>query len=441
MSEGRLAAAPARKKMTLLAMIAATYFMVAGGPYGLEDIVGSAGYLGTIFIVLVTPVLWSVPMALVVSELASAMPEEGGFYVWVRRAMGPFWGFQEAWLTLAGSFFDMALYPALFVAYLGRLAPVLATGHYPFLLGLGMIVLCTAWNVLGARAVGRSTLVLAVVLLGPFLLVTILAVIHRGSSVDTPVPLSHVDILGGILVAMWNYMGWDNLSTIAGEVERPQRTFPLAMLGAVSLVVVTYALPIAAVSLTGIDADTWTTGGWVDIARALGGGALAIGVTIGGVIGAVGTFTALTMSLSRLPLVMAEDGYLPKIFGRLHPRTGAPWVSIIACAVVWAMFFPLGFEKLVIIDVLLTGLSIVLEFIALVVLRIREPDLPRPYRIPGGLVVAIAIGIPPTALVIMAAVRNADDSIGPFNALSVGLALVAMGPALYFLSKLFRRRT
>src|SRR5436190_4720723 len=167
MSRRNRAAAPARK-MTLFPMIAATYFMVAGGPFGLEDIVGSAGYLGTFVILLVTPLLWSVPTALVVSELASALPEEGGFYVWVRRAMGPFWGFQEAWLTMAGSFFDMALYPALFVAYLGHLAPVLATGHYPLLLGLGMIAVCTLWNIVGARAVGRGALIMGIVLLGPF---------------------------------------------------------------------------------------------------------------------------------------------------------------------------------------------------------------------------------------------------------------------------------
>jgi len=425
--------------MTLLPMIAATYFMVAGGPYGLEDIVGAAGYGGTMLILFLTPLLWSVPTALMVSELASAIPEEGGFYVWVRRAMGPFWGFQEAWLTLVGSFFDMALYPALFVAYVGTLFPSLATGAAPILLGLGMIAVCTGWNVLGSRAVGRSSVVLAIVLLGPFALLTVIALFHGGGhSGAAAVPLGRVDILGGILVAMWNFMGWDNLSTIAGEVDRPQKTFPLAMLGAVSLVIATYALPIAAVSLTEISAGGWTTGGWVDIARTLGGSALAVAVTIGGVIGAVGTFTALMLSLSRLPVAMAEDGFLPDVFRKVHPRTGAPWVAILVCAGFWALFFPLGFESLVIIDVLLTGLSILLEFVALVVLRIREPDLPRPYKIPGGMLVAVAIGVPPAALVVVSMVRNSSESLGPVNGLVAGLGLVALGPVLYAVTRLFK---
>src|SRR5579862_6636107 len=108
------------RKMTLVPMIAATYFMVAGGPQGLEDIVHKTGYAATLLILVITPLLWSLPSALMVSELATAIPEEGGFYVWVRRGMGPFMGYQEAWLTLAGSVFEMALYPNMFVDYLGR---------------------------------------------------------------------------------------------------------------------------------------------------------------------------------------------------------------------------------------------------------------------------------------------------------------------------------
>ena len=80
--------------MTVLPMIAATYFMVAGGPYGLEDIVSKTGYSATLLILVITPLLWSLPTALMVSELATAIPEEGGFYVWVRRGMGPFMGYQ-----------------------------------------------------------------------------------------------------------------------------------------------------------------------------------------------------------------------------------------------------------------------------------------------------------------------------------------------------------
>ena len=120
-----------KKNLTFVPLVAATYFMVAGGPYGLEELLHRSGYEGALAILLLTPLLWSLPTALMVGELASALPNEGGYYVWVRRALGPFWGFQEAWLSLCASVFDMAIYPTLFLLYWGRLWPR-AVNSYAF---------------------------------------------------------------------------------------------------------------------------------------------------------------------------------------------------------------------------------------------------------------------------------------------------------------------
>jgi len=426
--------------MTVVPMIAATYFMVAGGPYGLEDIVQKTGYQATLLILLITPLLWSIPTAMMVSELATAIPEEGGFYIWVRRGMGRFMGYQETWLTMAGSVFEMALYPNLFVAYVGRFAPGLVAGWRGLAIGFAMIALCAAWNIFGASAVGDGSVLLNVVLLAPFAVLVIFAISHGHSYSAGAIPLRHADFLGGILIAMWNYMGWDNLSTIAGEVEAPQRTYTRAMFGAVILVVAGYLLPVAAVAHIGLDPNSWTTGGWVDVGRIVGGQALALAIAMAGVLGAVGSFGALMMSFTRLPVVMAEDGYLPKVFARRHPRTGAPWVAVIACALFWALCYPLGFERSLILDVLLTGLSILLEFWALVALRVREPNLKRPYRVPGGTIGAILIGLPPLALIVTALVRNSQESVGSTNELVVGAAVVAAGIAMYFLTRVFQRK-
>ena len=431
----RKARSPRRGKMTLAPMIAATYFMVAGGPYGLEDIVQKTGYRATLLILLITPLLWSLPTAAMVSELASAIPEEGGFYVWVRRGMGSFWGYQEAWLTLTGSVFEMALYPNLFVDYIGRLAPGVVAGHRGLVIGFAMIAVCTAWNVAGARAVGDGSLVMNVALLLPFVALIVFAVFHGRAGASGPIPLRHADLLGGILIAMWNYMGWDNLSTIAGEVEAPQRNYSRAMLGAVILVVGSYFLPVAAVARTRLDPNMWATGGWVDVGRAVGGEALAVAIAVAGVIGALASFGALMMSFTRLPAVMAEDGYLPKIFTRTSARTGTPWVAILVCACFWAACYPLGFERSLILDVLLTGLSIVLEFWALVALRVREPELARPFRVPGGVAGAVMIGLPPLGLIAVALARNGSEAIGQTNEMVIAGAIIAAGVVLYFLSR------
>ena len=158
--------------MRLLPLIAATYFMVAGGPYGLEDIIGKAGYWWALLLLLAIPVVWSLPTSLMVGELASALPEVGGYYCWVRRALGGFWGFQEAWLSLAASVFDMAIYPVIFVLYLGRIEPAWTAGGRGTLWALAMVVLCAAWNLCGAKAVGEGSVGLFCVLLSPFVVLT-----------------------------------------------------------------------------------------------------------------------------------------------------------------------------------------------------------------------------------------------------------------------------
>jgi amino acid transporter len=429
-----------RGKLTLLPLAAATFFMVSGGPYGLEDVVQMAGYAGAIAILLITPLLWSIPTAMMVSELASAVPEEGGFYIWVQRGMGRFWGYQETWLSLAGSVFEMALYPTLFVDYLGHFAPSLTAGHRAIAIELTLIVVCTLWNLFGAKAVGEGSVWMSATLLAPFVvLVALCFTRHAVTSVavasSAHPAIRHIDVLGGVLIAMWNFMGWDNTSTVAEEVDRPQRTFPLAMLIAVSFITISYIIPVAAAAHAGISPLGWSTGGWVDVGRMVGGEWLSIAIAAGGAIGAIGCFNALMLSFTRLPLVMAQDGYLPKIFTRTSARNGMPWVSITACAIGWAACLFLNFERLVIIDVLLTGLSILLEFWALTGLRIREPNLPRPYRVPGGVAGTVLIGIPPLALMVAAVMRNRTEAIGATSSLVVALVLIALGPIFYFATR------
>src|SRR5919109_5244582 len=238
---------------------------------------------------------------------------------------------------------------------------------------------------------------------------------------------STVDILGGLLICMWNYMGWDNASTIATEVERPQRTYPRAMLAAVGIVGLTYILPVAAVWLTGLAPPAWETGSWADIAGMLGGPLLRFGLALGGMMSGFGMFNALVMSYSRLPLAMAQDGMLPRIFGKLHPRTRAPWVAILACAVGWACCLGLGFARLVTIDILLYGGSLGLEFLALVWLRVREPELPRPFRVPGGLFGAIAVGIAPVMLLGFSVLRSQSEQVLGMSSFAFGMVLIGAG--------------
>ena len=108
------------------------------------------------------------------------------------------------------------------------------------------------------------------------------------------------------------------------------------------------------------------------------------------------------------------------------------WVSILACAVAWTVCLPLGFERLVLIDIILYGVALLLEFIALVVLRLREPDLPRRFRAPGGIAGAAALGIGPAALLVLTFVRGESERTGPITALGLGAILGLLGVLVYF---------
>ena len=427
--------------MRLIPLAAATYFMVSGGPYGIEDILGGAGYLKALAILLILPLVWSFPTALMIGELASALPDEGGFYVWVRRALGPFWGYQEAWLSLTASIFDMAIYPTIFVLYLSRLFPGWTAGSRGLTWELALIALCVLWNLRGAPAVGDGSIALFVVLLAPFAVLVAAAAWHgwhlhantAWHSVAASKSGGGEGLSTAILVALWNYMGWDNASTVAKEVHNPQRNYPRAMLLSAGVVALSYVIPLAAMGFAGLAIAQFTTGSWADAATQLAGPWLGIAIVLGGAMTGLGMFNALMMSYARLPVALAEDGMLPSFVGTRN-RYGVPWVALLACGTAWALALQFSFERLISIDLILYGASLILEFVALVVLRIREPNLERPFRA-GNLAMAIALGVMPTVLIIYAAFSARDEHMGHIPALLFGLLVAAAGPVFYWISR------
>jgi amino acid transporter len=433
-------------KLTLWPLVAATFFMVSGGTYGTEEIIHGAGYGRGILILLFLPLFWSLPTAFMIGELSSMLPQEGGYYAWVRRGLGNFWGFQEAWLSLAASIFDMAIYPTLFVFYLKQMSPWFGTSSHGILAGLFVVVACAGLNLAGIRVVGITSLWLFFLLSLPFALVVAMSPFKLGAFAEprTAVAGTSLGLLGGVMVAMWNYMGWDNASTIAQEVERPQRTYPKAMIAAVVLVSLTYVLPFFAVYFTGIPASTFgQDGSWAAIGGLIGGKAFGIEwlrflIVLGGMMSAFGMFNALVMSYSRLPLAMARDGMLPRVFGKTSRRTNAPWVAIVVCAAGWALCLGLGFQRLITLDIMLYGASLMLEFVTLVVLRIREPQLRREFRVPGGLTGAILAGLFPLALLLLALVKSESETVLHMNGLVFGGLMITSGLVAYAATRKLR---
>ncbi len=448
----------ARPALNLLSLVAATFFVVSGGPYGLEEIVASHGYGRSLVLLCIVPLVWSLPIALLVGELGAALPKEGGYYAWVRRALGPFWGVQEAWLALAMSLFDMAIYPTLMVTYLAQIFPALGDlnpGGLGWLCGIAMIGLCALWNIRGSRAVGLGSVLMGAVLLLPFAALLGCVLLGRGAyglhesmALLKVAPKAAESASGspawisGLLLCMWNYMGWDNASTVAAEVERPQRNYPRAMLLTILLVSSCYVLPVLCATTSGIPAAEWTTGTWVEVGRRMGGPWLGWLIAIGGILCGLGMFNVLVMSYSRLPMAMARDGMLPRWLRKRDPRSGAPTRVILIAAVLYAACLGLGFRHLVEMDVLLYGAVLTLEFVSLVVLRLREPELVRPFRIRGGVVGIILMAALPLGLVGLSIYAGRHETaLWGLSSLALGGLIISGGPILYLLQRLLELRS
>ncbi len=414
------------------------YFTVSGGPFGLEGLVGSLGPGVAVLLLVCTPLVFSVPETLLIGELASMLPAEGGYYQWVKRAFGRFWGFTNGWVSWVYSLIDMAIYPVLFLQYLRFFFPALTTFE-GWLLALALIWGATWLNLRGTRIVGTASGWFVALVLAPFAVLAVAAIARWAGASPLPgLPVtpfhapgtSFLGALGlGISQAIWNYSGWDNASTIGGEIEESGSTYPRALARALPLVTVVYLLAIVP-ALAVTEWTTWTDGAWPAIARAIVGPWLGVWVAAAGMVSALALFNALLLSYSRVPLVMARDGFLPRRLAATDER-GTPRAAVVASAVAYSGFALLSFGGLLAADVLLYTAALAMEFAALIELRRAEPDLRGSFRVPLGRAgLTVLAGLPVLLLASGVALEVRSHEIGLPGVL-VASALAVLGPILY----------
>lgn len=376
--------APSMNKLRPLQLAAIIFLTVSGGPYGLEPLFSYAGDHGALLLLIVTPLLWDLPTILAVLELNSMMPVTGGYYQWVKHALGIRWAFFEGWWTWLYTFIDLAIYPVLFVGYMAFFFPAIADYKIPVCL---VIIWSSALlNILGIVPVGRTSLVLGALVLLPFLALFIFLLTHNTTPFSIPAPslkgMSYPALSMGLYTVMWNFIGWDNATTYAGEVSRPVRSYLFSVSIAFVLIVVLYLASALAVHQSGIDPNLLNKEGWPVLGLLTGGRWLGILLAAGGMASTMGLYSAVLLSVSRVPQVMADDSLLPQKLCALHPRFRTPYVSIIISSLVVSVLVLWTFSDLVIMDITLYGAGLALEFAALIVLRSREPSRERPFRIP-----------------------------------------------------------
>src|ERR1700710_3129685 len=203
------------RKIRPLQLIAVIFFTVSGGPYGLEPLLTYAGQHAAILLLLLTPMLWDVPAIYTVLELNGMMPITGGYYKWVKYALGTKWGFYEGWWTWLYTFIDLAVYPVLFVTYASFFFPWLADYKIPICL---VIIWGSAGiNILGIVPVGKISLILSVAVLTPFLVLLFTFFYHHTGPIHIPSPsikgVAFPSLGMALYTVMWNCLGWDNVTT------------------------------------------------------------------------------------------------------------------------------------------------------------------------------------------------------------------------------------
>jgi len=191
---------------------------------------------------------------------------------------------------------------------------------------------------------------------------------------------------------------------------------------------------------------TWTPGAWSNAAKQIGGEWLGSYLSAMGMLSAIGLYSALVLVYSRVPFVMGVDGYLPKVLMKTN-RRDAPWVSLIVSGVVYSIVVCSfrDLEELASADVTIYGAMLSLELLSFLVLRRREPNLARPFRVPGGWGIAVMLCVLPV-LCIGAGVyyrvqEPAEEGGGLWNVVGLALAIMASGPLLYPIAAWWRVKT
>ncbi|KAM3397326.1 putative polyamine transporter isoform X1 [Capsicum galapagoense] len=422
------------KKVSLLPLIFLIFYEVSGGPFGVEDTVQAAGPLFALLGFLIFPLIWSVPEALITAEMGTMFPENGGYVVWVSSALGPYWGFQQGWVKWLSGVIDNALYPVMFLDYLKSAIPALGGGLPRIVAVLALTLVLTYMNYRGLTIVGWMAVSLGILSILPFVVMGLISIPKIRPSRWLVQDVHNIDWNLYLNTLFWNLNYWDSISTLAGEVHNPKKTLPKALFYAVILVVLSYFFPLLiGTGAVPLQRDLWTDGYFSDIAKILGGVWLRCWVQGAAAVSNMGMFVAEMSSDSFQLLGMAERGMLPEFFAK-RSRHGTPLIGILFSASGVILLSWLSFQEIVAAENFLYCFGMILEFIAFVWLRIKYPNAPRPFKIPGGTIGAVLLCIPPAILI------GVVLAFSTIKVMIVSLAAVAIGLVLQPCIKLIERK-
>src|SRR5947209_1676799 len=400
-----------------------------GGPFGLEDMVTTSGPGMTLIYLLGLPFFWCIPVSLVSAELTTAMPVEGGFYRWTRAAFGDFWGFLAGWWNWSASFLLGGAYAVLFTDYLVYYFPGI-TGWKHYLDSVALIAVITWINVRGIQMVGKVATALEIFIFVPVITMVVIAFLHWHHNPFVPLIPPHqptFKIFGvGLALGLWLYSGYEQLSTVAEEVENPQRAYPRALAVVVPLSIAAYFLPTLAGLASAGEWQNWHTGYFSAAARIIGGSWLGTWMTLAAMVGNVALLNSTILTTTRMPFAMAEDGYLSAVLTRKHAPYGTPWLAIVLSAGIYPLRAWQSLAQLISVYIWLRSGTTVLTVLSAWKLRRSRPELHRSFVVPGGRAGLLYVVGAPVLMAIIALLG------GDWFATIGGAIAMLTGPLVYW---------
>jgi amino acid transporter len=382
--------APARgalRQVGFLPLLALFYGYTAGGPFGYEEIFSTSGPGMSVLFLTLVPFLWSIPISLASAEMNCILPVQGGFYRWVRAAFGDFWGFQCGWWNWTGTFLLNSVYGVLLMDYLANYIPGL-TGVWKWTGACLALCFFAYMNARGIQVAGWLAILLQVAVLIPVAWMCAVALFHWHYNPLVPfTPPGHPfgNAFGkGLALAMWNYAGYEQLSSVTEEIRDPQKTFVRVLAWNTPLNILTYTVPATlALAVLG-NWREWQTGYIVTAAASIGGVWMGVAMLVASIIGTASLSNSTILYTTRIPAAMAEDGYLPRWLAGLHPRYGTPARAIAISTVIYCALATSRVTDLVNVYIWTRIATSMLTLLSAWRLRRKMPNAPRTFRILGG---------------------------------------------------------
>ncbi len=374
--------------------------------------------------------------ALAFAELGAAMPEAGGMYVFLREAYGPLLSFLFGWTLFlvidAGAIATLTVaFTSRYLPYFFKMSPLVIKA-----VSVAFIVFLATVNIIGVRAGANLQNLLTIIKTGALIIVAgVIFIFGKGSVSNfvSPAPdLKSPGLLGafgvGLVAVLWAYKGWESSTYSAGEIKKPERNIPLGLLiGTLAIVAIygivnlayLYVLPVGEIAKS----DRIASDALALVTGPIGGSLIAL-VILFSIMGAA---NQNILCSPRVYFAMARDGLFFKRIADAHPKYLTPYVSIVAISI-WSIILSLffgTFEQLFTYVVFGQWIFFGLTVAAVMILRQKRPDLPRPYRTWG-------YPFTPIFFILAALFISLNSLINEFRNAVAGLAIILLGVPVYF---------